>query len=92
MSTHLLNNVMSSSLPEHVHRPIGQIDILDTIIAVCKGGKQYRTLLLLALMSKHHAAIVRPYLKRIKERVVLDLDEFDFRDKDNDENIEYVDP
>lgn len=81
---------MNPATSEHVHCPIGHIDVLDVIIDICKDAKQYGTMMLLALMSKHHAAIVRPHLKRIRERVVLDLDEFDFRDKSNDVNIECV--
>lgn len=81
---------MNALPPEHKHRPIGHIDVLDVIIDICKDAKRYGTMLLLALMSEHHAAIVQPHLKRIRERVASDLDEFDFRDRSNDDNIEYV--
>jgi hypothetical protein len=81
---------MDSTAPEYFHQPIGKIGILDPILDVLKDAKQYRTLMLLGLMSKHHAAIVRPLLKSIKERVVLDLDELGFRDVSKDGNVEYM--
>jgi hypothetical protein len=79
---------MTSTSIHHAHRPIGHPDILDAIIDICKEERRYNTIMLIALMSKHHHAIVRPHLKRIRKRVVLDLNEFAWRDKENDSNIE----
>jgi hypothetical protein len=77
-------------LPEHVYRTIGQPDILEAIMDVCQQEKSYGTIALLASISKHHQSIVQPRLTRLKKRIVLNLDEFYFRNKDNDENIEWV--
>jgi hypothetical protein len=79
---------MSGPIIHHAHRPIGNADVLGVIVNICKEEKAYRTILLVALMSKHHHAIVQPVLTRIKNRVVLDLDDFAWRNKENDGNIE----
>jgi hypothetical protein len=70
------------------HRPISHSDILEVIVDVCEAEKAYRTISLFALMSKHHHNIIQPRLSRIKKRVVLDLDEIEWRNNDNDPNIE----
>lgn len=79
---------MNTPVVHHAHRPIGHPDILDVIMDICKIEKEYGTILLMALISKHHSAIVRPHLKRLKSRIVLNLEDFVWRDKDNDRNIE----
>jgi hypothetical protein len=79
---------MASPIIHHAHRPIGHADIVGVIVDVCKQEKAYGTILLVALMSRHHHAIVQPHLTRIKNRVVLDLDDFAWRNKENDGNIE----
>jgi hypothetical protein len=79
---------MSVPIVHHAHRPIGNADIIGVIVDVCKEEKAYGTILLVALMSKHHHAIVQPVLTRIKNRVVLNLDDYVWRNKENDRNIE----
>jgi hypothetical protein len=79
---------MTSAIIHHAYRPIGNADILGVIVDVCKDTKAYGTILLVALMSKHHHAIVQPVLTRIKNRVVLNLDDYAWRNKENDQNIE----
>jgi hypothetical protein len=44
----------------------------------------------MALFSKHHNAAVQPRLNRIRKRIVLDLDAYEWRDEDNDKNIQYA--
>lgn len=70
------------------HLPIGHVDILDAIVHICQAEKAYRTISLFALISKHHHRTIQPRLTRIKARVVLDLDDYEWRNKDNDINIE----
>jgi hypothetical protein len=79
---------MSDPIVYHAHRPIEHPDILDVIVEICTQKKAYGTILLFGLLSKHHHAIIQPYLTRIKQRVVLNLDDYAWRNKDNDENIE----
>lgn len=74
---------------EHVaDPPFHRSDILDAIMDLCEEDKSYGTIALLGSLSKHHRGIVQPRLKRIKETVVLDLDDFAWRNKENDQNIE----
>lgn len=87
-SSHHEHGHGDDALPEHIHWPIGQADILDAIMNVCEQEKSYGTMSLLASISKHHRSIVQPRLKRTKKRIVLDLEDFHFRDKGNDKNIE----
>jgi hypothetical protein len=75
-------------MAEPTQHPLGQLDILDTIIDICESEKSYGTIVLFSLISKHHHGIVRPRLSRIKKRVVLDLVDMEWRNKDNDPNIE----
>ena len=79
---------MSAQMSEPGDRPLGQLDIIECIIDICEAEKSYRAIVLLALMSKHHHAIVKARLERFKKRVVLDLDEFEWRNKENDKNVE----
>lgn len=78
----------SAMMPDQVPHPIDQLDILDVIMDICEGEKLYGTILLLGTLSKHHRAVVQPRLKRIRKRVVLDLNEFPWRDPANDSNVE----
>lgn len=71
---------------------IDRPDILEAIMDVCLEGKSYGTLASLALFSKHHHSIVQPRLRRLRKRIVLNLDNFSWRDEDNDQNVEYVFP
>jgi hypothetical protein len=75
-------------MTETGQHPLAQLDILDTVVDICEAEKSYGTILLFALISKHQHGIIKPRLKRIRKRVVLDLDEFEWRNKENDENIE----
>lgn len=68
--------------------PIGHPDILDAIMDVCQAQQAYGTLALFALISKHHHSIVQPRLRRIRKRVVLHLDDYHLRNRDNDSNIQ----
>jgi hypothetical protein len=77
-----------ATIQEPVQRPINQLDILDVIMDICEGEKMYGTILLLGMLSKHHRAVAQPRLKRIRKRVVLDLNEFPWRDPANDSNVE----
>lgn len=82
---------MNTLLSHHAHRPIGHPDILDAIMDVCEESKSYGVISLLAAISKHHHSAVQPRLRRIRKRIVLNLDDFHWRDKENDKNMEYVD-
>jgi hypothetical protein len=72
------------------HAAIIQLDILEVIVDICEAEKAYGTIRRMALISKHHRAIVQPRLDRIRKRVVLRLDDYQWRDKGNDRNIEYA--
>lgn len=76
------------AMVEPAQQPLGQLDILDTIIDICEYEKSYGTIVLFSLISKHHHGIVRPRLARIKKRAVLDLEDIEWRNKENDPNIE----
>jgi hypothetical protein len=73
---------------ERAVRPILQPDIIEAIMDVCQQEESYGTMALLGLFSKRHHSFVQPRLRRIRKRVVLHLDEFLWRDKKNDKNIE----
>lgn len=79
---------MATTLQSHVHGPFEHPDILDAIMDVCQEVKAYGTIALLGSISKHHRTVVQPRLKRIKAKVVLNLDDFQWRDKTNDVNVE----
>lgn len=66
---------------KYVHSAIGHVGILDVIVDICETEKQYGTIFLMALMSQHHRAIVQPQLNRIRKRIVLKLDDYEWRDK-----------
>lgn len=74
----------------HVHPAIGHADILDVIMDICEAEKEYDTIFSMVLLSKQHRAIVQSRLHRIRKRVVLNLDDYQWRDEGNDGNIEYV--
>lgn len=72
----------------HAHRPIGHQDILDTIMDICEAEKAYGTIALFASISQLHHELVGPRLRRIKKRVVLNLDEYRWEDNDKYGKIE----
>jgi hypothetical protein len=67
---------------------IGHPDILDAIMDICQAQQAYGTIALFALISKHHYSIVQPRLRRIRKRVVLNLEDYHWRDRENDNNIQ----
>jgi hypothetical protein len=87
-----LNGSRSSPTSEPGDTPSSHPDILEAIMDVCETAKLYGTIALIGSLSKHHRSVVQPRLARIKKRVVLSLDDYWWRDRDNDKNIEYVFP
>lgn len=71
-------------------RIIDHPDILDNMIDLLSDQKAYGTIHRLASLSKYHLDIVQPRMNRLKNRVVLVLDDYIWRDTKNDKNIEQV--
>jgi hypothetical protein len=69
---------------------INHPDILDTMVDLLWNAKLYGTIVLVASLSKRHRELVQPRLTNLKKRIVLVLDDFVWRDKSNDKNIERV--
>lgn len=55
---------------------------------ICEAEKAYGTIALFASISQHHHELVGTRLRRIRKRVVLDLDEYRWEDRDNYGKIE----
>lgn len=88
-----LDGDTSSDFPEyehHAHRPIGHQDIIYTIMDICEAEKSYGTLALLGSISQLHHELVAPRLRRIKKRVVLNLNDYRWDKREKYGNIEYA--
>ncbi|KAJ9120330.1 hypothetical protein QFC24_005284 [Naganishia onofrii] len=87
--------MLSKSVAQHEgpapdRNVINQPDILDTMVDLLWNAKLYGTIVLFASLSKRHRELVQPRLTNLKKRIVLVLDDFVWRDKSNDKNIERV--
>lgn len=83
---------MSAVLAPNPHRALSTTDIILLISEILRDEKEYATLACFALSSHMHHSAVQPLLAKIKKRIVLDIEDWRWRDRSNDKNIEYVVP
>jgi hypothetical protein len=63
-------------------------DVMQAFLNVCQGDQLYGVIHRLAALSKGLHAAVQPLLRKIKKRIVLDMDDWHFRNKRKDKNIQ----
>jgi hypothetical protein len=79
---------MSANPEPQIHRALAIPDIAHSIAAIMEETRMYGTLACFAVSSRFHQSILQPSLKKIKKRIVLNMDDFRWRDRSNDANVE----